>query len=252
MPGQTDTTQLYNDLDEVLNKPSKGMARYGYALLLLVIIMVCCIAFVVKHEDTIACRANIQLERFTAVQTPGIKTIIKKFFLRGDTLLRTGDTILIVTPAPGATADTLLPGYIKASQEFVFLAPYSCKATVKRILDAGETVAALTPVADITSAQNKYNVKLEIPEAAAAKVKLGMKVKINPAEMSGNVDSEPVCRIISVPYIDPATKKIVADARLEFIPQKGQEEKPHYIFSKNITATIVAGKKSLAGAFTEN
>ncbi|GAB2840346.1 hypothetical protein [Ferruginibacter profundus] len=241
MPGQNNQTPLYNDLDEVLNKPPKKMVRYGNMLLLLVIIMVCCISLVVKHEDIIGCRATILPEHFATIQSPQIKTTVKKFYLKRDTLLHTGDTIAVVAPV----ADSTLPN------EIAITTPYDCKVLLKRMPQQGEVLQPVTSLVSIAGAQNKFDVQLEIPEAYTQKVQLGSAVKFNGGFLSGPLHGEPVCTIISTPYFDTISKKMIADARLVFISKNNTSPKPNFIFKQTMAAGIVSGKKSLAAAFTE-
>jgi hypothetical protein len=251
MPRQINQILMYNDLDEVLNKPSKGMVQYGNMLLFMVIVMVCSISFIVKHEDVIECKATIELLNLSAIQSPEIETEVKKNFIPGDTVLHKGDTILILKPPVSTSPDPAQAGKATTTRDFFILAPYDCKVAIKRMLEPGEILRAATLVANITAPQNKYNIKLEIPEKDALKVKIGLKVKINPGNPSDTFYDEFICQIISTPYVDTVTKKTVAEARLEFVTKNKKEEKSHFIFTKNTTAGIVTGKKSLAAAFTE-
>ncbi|MGG9963922.1 HlyD family efflux transporter periplasmic adaptor subunit [Ferruginibacter sp. SUN106] len=245
MPGQNNQTPLYNDLDEVLNKPPKRLVRYGNMLLLLVIIMVCCISLIVKHEDIIGCSATILPEHFAIIRSPQIKTTVEKFYLKRDTLLHKGDTIVVLKPGMATGADSALSNVIAITT------PYDCKVLLRRMPQQGEILQPATSLVSIAGAQNKFDVQLEIPEAYIQKVQLGSAVKFNGGFLSGGLHGEPVCTIISTPYFDTISKKMIADARLVFISNNNTSPKPNFIFKQTMAAGIVSGKKSLAAAFTE-
>ncbi|MGF2412406.1 hypothetical protein [Ferruginibacter sp.] len=246
MPDKNNQTPLYNDLDEVLNKPPKKMVRYGNTLLLLVIVMVCCISFIVKHENIIECSATILPQNFTTIQSPQTKTVVKKFFLQCDTLLHKGDTVVVLKAEKNAwQTDSAI------AKEIILVAPYDCKVLLRRMPEQGEMLLPATLIADIAGAQNKFDVQLEIPGAYTEKVKIGLNVKFSGGLFAEQLYGEPVCKVISVPYLDTASKKMIADARLEFTTQNKGRDKLYFIFKKKIPASIVSGKKSLAAAFTE-
>lgn len=246
MPGQNNQTALYNDLDEVLNKPPKKLVRYGNILLLLVIVMVCCISFVVQHEDSIGCNATIVPENFVTLQSPQKKSIVKKIFLQHDTALHKGDTVIVLQ----TDSDSLTTGGF-TKNEIAMVAPYDCKVLLKRMPEQGEIILPGTVLATITSAQSKFEVQLEIPAAAAEKVTLGLEVKFNNAVFPERLYGSMQCRIIAMPYFDPVSKKMIAGARMEFTTKNNGSAKPAFIFKKTITARIVSGKKSLAAGFIE-
>jgi len=246
MPVQHNQTALYNDLDEVLNKPPKKMVHYGNILLLLVILMVCCISFIVKHEDSIECQGTILPGNFMILQSPQTKTTVKKMFLQHDTLLHKGDTVIVLKKDEDSlTANAAVPN------EIAIVTPYDCKVVLKRMPQQGEILSPGTALAGITGAQSRFDVQLEIPATYIEKIKLGLEVKINNIFFPGRLYGVSLCKIISTPYFDTTSKKMIADARLEFTAGNNGVPKPVYIFRQTIAASIVSGKKSLAEGFIE-
>lgn len=246
MPVKNNPIQLYNDLDEVLNKPPRKMIHYGNILLLLVIIMVCCISFNVKHEDVIECSATILPQNYTALQTPPIGTTVIKSFLKKDRLLKKGDTVIILKAAEELPAKDSA-----ASKEICILAPYDCKISVNRMPEPGELLQPATLLANVTGGQTRFDVKIEIAEADAGKIGIGLKVKTGSGFFPQTEYGLPVCTIISIPYFDSSLKKTVADARLEFINKTGNAQHSCFVFKKTVTAAIVCGNKSLASGFLD-
>jgi hypothetical protein len=235
MPTEENTIDVYNDLDEVLNRPSRKVVVFCSLLLLAVIMSVCVISLVIRPNNIVVCTAYINPQTRDTIKSPTTACIITKINLGKDNVLKKGDTILIFKN-------------IIYSESFYITAPYNCKYSALRLLENGGTVSGGLALGEIVAAQAKYNVTLTFPAVMATKLYLGQSVQLNPS-LSGITNSMSECKIISKPVIMDREQTGTVEAILTFYNKENSAQLPQYFFGGTTSATIVVGSRSLASLY---
>ncbi len=240
MPHQINNTTpdnnstIYGDMDEILTKPPSGIVKYGSITMLFLLLILCIIGFFVQYDEGINCTAYIQSTNSVKIISPQFNTTIEQLFTNSDTLLQQGDKIMIASK--NNNADTVF-------------APLTGKIIVQRKIRQGEEIEANTLLFVMIEGQNKFKIKITLSVNDAAKITLDQKVKINLPGYTKEEFGTSNCEIISLPYKDPTTQVITADALLTFTAKNTNKNELPYILPDSISAYIVTERKSLAAAF---
>jgi multidrug efflux pump subunit AcrA (membrane-fusion protein) len=232
---QESSTTIYSDMDEILTKPPSSIVRYGSITLLFLLLILCSISFFVKYDEGVAGTAYIKADSTAAIKAPQSGTaIVEKIFVKTDTILQKGDTIMILKENNGIE---------------IITAPIAGKITCQRKLQQGNVIDANTLLFTIVGGQNEFNIKISLPEADADKIILGQNIKITLSNYPSTEYGTPTGEIISLPYVDSRSQKTMADATLRFKTNNNIKNKMPYILNTTISIYIITKHKSLAAAF---
>jgi HlyD family secretion protein len=242
-------SSIYSNMDEILTKPPSSIVRYGSITLLFLLLILCGISFFVKYDEGVAGTAYIKADSTAAITASqyGAATV-EKNFVKKDTILQKGDTILVLKSQVGinkngtALITPLVGGW-------AITAPIAGKITCQRKLQPGNVISANTLLFTMVGAQNEFKIKIILPEADADKIILGQNIKITVPDYLPAEYGTPTGEIISLPYFDTASQKKVADAILKFTKKNNIKNKVPYISGATISTYIITKHKSLAAAF---
>jgi hypothetical protein len=247
-PAQQDKNSIYSNMDEMLAKPPSSIVRYGSITMLLLLLILCSIGFFVNYNDGITGVAHIQADNTAEIKSPLQNVIVEKNFVLSDTILQKGDTILLLK-IPDNTIQNSGSSIPAPEACLALVAPFTGKIICQRKLVQGDLVEHNSLLFAMAGGQNLFKVKISFAEALKEKIALGQSVKIAIPGYQQNNLSKPTCQIISLPYTDSATKKMVVDAALHFITEAESKKPVNYFFNTNAVAYIICNRKSLAAAF---
>jgi hypothetical protein len=252
---QQDNNSIYSNMDEMLAKPPSSIVRYGSMTMLFLLLILCTIAFFVNYDDGITGIAHIQADSTAEIKSPLQNVIIEKYFIQSDTFLQKGDRILLLK-MPGDTIQnglSLVPPYPERSRRagasITLVAPFAGKIICQRKLAQGDLIERNSLLFVMVGGQNHFKVKIAFAEAFREKIALGQSVSISIPGYQQNNLVKPTCEIISLPYADSATQKMVVDATLHFTTEAESKKPITYFFNTNAEAYIICNRKSLAAAF---
>jgi multidrug efflux pump subunit AcrA (membrane-fusion protein) len=228
-------SSIYSNMDEILTKPPSSIVRYGSITLLFLLLILCGISFFVKYDEGVAGTAYIKADSTAAIKAPQSgAAIVEKIFVKTDTILQKGDTIMILKENNGIE---------------IITAPIAGKITCQRKLQQGNVIDANTLLFTMVSGQNEFKIKISLPEADADKIILGQNIKITLSNYPPTVYGTPTGEIISLPYVDSGSQNTMIDATLRFTTNNNIKNKMPYISGTTISTYIITKHKSLAAAF---
>jgi hypothetical protein len=245
---QQDNNSIYSNMDEMLAKPPSNIVRYGSITILFLLLILCGIGFFVNYDDGITGIAYIQADSTAEIKSPLQNVIVEKNFIQSDTILKKGDTILMLK-TPGNTIQDNPSSIPLPFNSWALVAPFAGKIICQRKLTQGDLIESNSLLFVMAGGQNRFKVKIAFAETFKEKIALGQIVKIAIPGYQQNNLGKHTCEIISLPYTDSVTQKMVVDATLIFNTESVVKKSMAYFFKTSAEAYIISNRKSLAAAF---
>jgi hypothetical protein len=254
MPNQLNNTaqqnnnSIYSNMDEMLAKPPSSIVRYGSITMLFLLLILCSIGFFVSYDDGITGVVHIQADNTAEIKSPLQNVIVEKNFIQKDTILQKGDTILILKMCSD-TIQNALSSISPLGGRGSLIAPFTGKIICQRKLVQGDLIEGNSLLYVMAGGQNRFKVKISFAATLKEKIALGQTVKITIPGYQQNSLGKPTCQIISLPYTDSTTQKMMVDAMVSFTAADEAKKSTAYFFGTDATAYIICNRKNLATAF---
>jgi hypothetical protein len=160
---QQDNNSIYSNMDEMLAKPPSNIVRYGSITILFLLLILCGIGFFVNYDDGITGIAYIQADSTAEIKSPLQNVIVEKNFIQSDTILKKGDTILMLK-TPGNTIQDNPSSIPLPFNSWALVAPFAGKIICQRKLTQGDLIESNSLLFVMAGGQNRFKVKIAFAE----------------------------------------------------------------------------------------